>query len=713
MVLGSRLMSLAGLGLLATGISAAVLPRSQQPCPHHEPEGELLDEYIVEFHDDHTLEDHFKIIGKDLRQEPEVHRFGYLDMLHMYRAALTEEFVHSFVRYDPGVRSVERSVAVDLAHSINDTEVAEPVELESQGLVKRFVPKWAFNERKGPHHLQQLAAGSKISPSNQDDKYKVLNGAGEGVDSLGHSPYTQVDSPLDDTDGHGTHVAGLAGASYVGVAPWSNLVSVKVGCYKNSCKGHTGGIVEAINAVTKRHNENKANKPDKWKGSVINMSFVLTANSNALNKAIDRAYDAGIPLAVAGGNKPAEDNTKAFGTLCESQNTICVGGVDKDYNKGWFSRDGKFIDTWAPGSEIVSLALDGRTMMRTGSSMSSGQVAGIMALIVGYEGISDNARLVYDRVKANQLSGVVGKLSNPWFFGEKENNFFAQTGAGSRNVNEQPYIGPPKDLDRFMAPIDVFRKRQDSELQVDVGGGQAIKFPESDFWKTTEVIDENANDEIPAVAVQEFKLDTSNPGVDTEPAQAEFDDDPVPEDEPSSDNPSDLPIEEDTVNGKPVCQGNQVMGDCVAGKLPNRGDFAGQYGPVCIKADGEQGSKPRVNEQELNKAAATYCQNLIDKRWLFKEGAPTPSPMVVPGVAENGASMVLSIMYHKPGCPEDKSMSENYFGNMKLEDCMTFLSQSISVTCAIGESWANYNKDFQVMGGVLAKDCVMWTVYGQ
>ncbi|KAL6914851.1 hypothetical protein FSST1_012611 [Fusarium sambucinum] len=216
-----------------------------------------------------------------------------------------------------------------------------------------------------------------------------------------------------------------------------------------------------------------------------------------------------------------------------------------------------------------------------------------MALIIGYEGISDNARLVYDRVKANQLSGVVGKLSNPWFFGEKENNFFAQTGAGSRNVNEQPYTGPSKDLDRLMAPIDVFRKRQESELQVDVGDGQAIKFSGSNFWKTTEVIDEDPNDGTAAVAVQEFKLNTSNPGVDTEPAHAEFDDD--------------SPIEEDTVNGNPVCQGNQVWDDCVAGKLPNRGDFAGQYGPVCMKADGEEGSKPRLNEQDLNKAVITYC----------------------------------------------------------------------------------------------------------
>ncbi|GKU09764.1 hypothetical protein FLAG1_06373 [Fusarium langsethiae] len=201
--------------------------------------------------------------------------------------------------------------------------------------------------------------------------------------------------------------------------------------------------------------------------------------------------------------------------------------------------------------------------------------------------------------------------------------------------------------------IDVFRKRQDSELQVDVGDGQAIKFSESDFWKTTEIIDEGANDEIAAVAVQEFKLDTINLGVDAEPAQAEFEDDAVPKEDSSSDNPSDSPIEEETVNSKPVCQGKQVTGDCVAGKLPNRGDFAGQYGPICMKADGEEGSRPRLNEQELNKAATTYCQG------------------------------------------------------MKLEDCVTLLSQSFSLTCDIGESWANYNNGLEVMSGVLAKDYLM------
>lgn len=308
----------------------------------------------------------------------------------------------------------------------------------------------------------------------------------------------------------------------------------------------------------------------------------------------------------------------------------------------------------------------------------------------------------------------MGRLKNPWF-GDKENNYFAQTGAGLRNVNGQPYIGPPKDLTELIVPPGVFRKRQDGELQVDFGDGQAIKFPESDFWKTTGIIDTNPNDEIPAVAVQEYKLDTSSSETDSEISQPDFEDDSPPDDSPTEEEPQpDDPHEKDTINGKPICQGNQVWEDCATGQLPNSEDFSGQYGPVCMKADGTDGSKPRLSEQGLSKGASEYCQFLIDKKWLFKEGAPTPHPSVVDGVAENGAPMVLSIMYYKPGCPEDKSTSENFFGNMKLEDCVANLSQSISQVCGMKDpAWDKYNKDFTVMGGVYAKDCLLWTVYGQ
>jgi delta-aminolevulinic acid dehydratase/porphobilinogen synthase len=66
------------------------------------------------------------------------------------------------------------------------------------------------------------------------------------------------------------------------------------------------------------------------------MSFYLDSNSDKLSKTIKKAFDAGIPIVTTAGNcKPDDKDKKARGTLCEHENTICVGATDINYNKGW------------------------------------------------------------------------------------------------------------------------------------------------------------------------------------------------------------------------------------------------------------------------------------------------------------------------------------------------------------------------------------------
>lgn len=66
-------------------------------------------------------------------------------------------------------------------------------------------------------------------------------------------------------------------------------------------------IYPALNDVIKAHQSNLElqNKNDPkikgWKGSVINMSFTIPYSA-ALEKALDDAYDSGIPMAIAAGN---------------------------------------------------------------------------------------------------------------------------------------------------------------------------------------------------------------------------------------------------------------------------------------------------------------------------------------------------------------------------------------------------------------------------
>lgn len=223
-------------------------------------------------------------------------------------------------------------------------------------------PKFEVVSRSGGHHIQQITAGKKIDLDGKDHNSHMLFGAGQGVDiyildsgvrtthimfgakdstrasnfNYPTTPYTRIPKTVNDEEGHGTHVAGIAAGHKAGVAQWANIINVKVGC-KNPkiCEGETALVIDAIKDITKKHNGKKELPSKNWKGSVINCSFGLPANHKILNKAIDAAYDAGIAISVAAGNKEDGTTVDATGTLCGSQNTICVGGVEKDYKKGY------------------------------------------------------------------------------------------------------------------------------------------------------------------------------------------------------------------------------------------------------------------------------------------------------------------------------------------------------------------------------------------
>lgn len=59
-----------------------------------------------------------------------------------------------------------------------------------------------------------------------------------------------------DYDGHGTHVAGIAGANHFGVAPGTNIINVKVICNGFSTKS----VIKVLNDVLNEHNANRKNK---------------------------------------------------------------------------------------------------------------------------------------------------------------------------------------------------------------------------------------------------------------------------------------------------------------------------------------------------------------------------------------------------------------------------------------------------------------------
>jgi hypothetical protein len=178
-----------------------------------------------------------------------------------------------------------------------------------------------------------------------------------------------------------------------------------------------------------------------------------------------------------------------------------------------FSKGGSLVDIWAPGEWIISTHKDSDRDMRgkTGTSMATPMVAGIMATIVGYEGLNDNAKLVYDRVYANAIKDIVGGLRN----GEK--NLFAQTGIA--NSGDHPYNGISVDYNPFIDPYGSgFYKRTGRKSRNRRIVNKRINNPDADGYKTVKVEDEDPNDNKPAEVnqVETFQVDQATGGTEVE-----------------------------------------------------------------------------------------------------------------------------------------------------------------------------------------------------
>ncbi|KAL7519328.1 hypothetical protein ACHAWX_004099, partial [Stephanocyclus meneghinianus] len=181
--------------------------------------------------------------------------------------------------------------------------------------------------------------------SNEDCHYSAIPG----------------ETALTDQDGHGTHVAGTACGAKYGVAYNCKLCVVKV--LDANGDGPLSGIIAGINHVVKLCRVSGSDP------CVVNMSL-SGRYSNAENKAVADAVDAGIVFVVASGNKGTDACN--FSPASEPL-AITVGSIDISDNRSWFSNWGSCVDIYGPGSDIISSDSESPTAFesRSGTSMAS------------------------------------------------------------------------------------------------------------------------------------------------------------------------------------------------------------------------------------------------------------------------------------------------------------------------------------------------------
>ncbi|KAH6949409.1 peptidase S8/S53 domain-containing protein [Ilyonectria sp. MPI-CAGE-AT-0026] len=204
------------------------------------------------------------------------------------------------------------------------------------------------------------------------------------------------------------NVAGLRG----GMDPWTTIVNVKVMCAikELNCRAGTGGgLTQAISDITSERkifkNGNGESMPG-WKGSVINLSLMIE-DSEALRRAMEEAFDTGIPIAFGAGDS-RESTADTVPCKC-TESSVCVASSDIDYKLSKFSNDGGEVKVNTPGNTITSASHkgNGKYAWMSGTNMACPCVAGAIAIYVFSETLNYEVNRVWDRFVKNQPVGII------------------------------------------------------------------------------------------------------------------------------------------------------------------------------------------------------------------------------------------------------------------------------------------------------------------
>ena len=193
-------------------------------------------------------------------------------------------------------------------------------------------------------------------------------------DRYGWNFYGGNNDPMDDNR-HGTHVAGIIGAS------GNNSLGVSGVCWKTSLLpikllnsagiGATSDAVDAINYCTNLGIDISNNS---WGGEDY---------SQALSDAIDGADQANCVIVAAAGNEGQDiSDSPVYPASYDLPNIISVTATSQMDKLPWFANYGvRNVDLAAPGVRILSTFPNGKYGYLDGTSMAAPHVSGALAML--------------------------------------------------------------------------------------------------------------------------------------------------------------------------------------------------------------------------------------------------------------------------------------------------------------------------------------------
>jgi thermitase len=267
--------------------------------------------------------------------------------------------IQRLLKHETNVHTAEPDYLVELADTIpNDPG---------------YVQQWALT-RIQAHQAWDITRGTRdvviaVVDTGADLDHSDL--ASKLTDRSTWYDFGNGDNDPNDTQGHGTHCAGIAaaasnnGTGITGLSWYAQIMPVKV--FRDYSRSTTAfkvaqGILYAV---------------DKG-ADIISLSLGSIYPTAVERDAIEYAHrHSGVVVAAAGNLNSSEPYYPAA-----YEHVISVASTSSSDRKSSFSNYGTWIDVSAPGSNIYSTCISNRYCNMSGTSMAAPYVAGLASLVL-------------------------------------------------------------------------------------------------------------------------------------------------------------------------------------------------------------------------------------------------------------------------------------------------------------------------------------------
>lgn len=254
----------------------------------------------------------------------------------------------------------------------------------------------AWDVTQGNGNIIIAVVDTGIDLDHPDFNCTVLGGASKLTAGVS---FVEGTSSADDDFGHGTHVAGIAGActnnltGIAGAAPHARLMPVKVlnSSGSGSYSDVANGIIYAADQGAK----------------IINLSLGGEYSSSTVADAVQYAQDRGSLVIASAGNYANQGNPVIYPAAYPA--AMAVAATDEFDNWAYFSEFRPYVEVAAPGVYIYSTLHSANYGSLSGTSMAAPHVAGLAALIWSVDpGLTNDQVRQKIQATANDL-GPIGK----------------------------------------------------------------------------------------------------------------------------------------------------------------------------------------------------------------------------------------------------------------------------------------------------------------